>query len=76
MKYFSYLILFNINICFSQILPPSLGFYNKKTASSSEESFVLDFDNDDDCTSGCGTSFYGEVNWSTNMSEDTVSMWV
>ena len=70
------LILILSNKIYSQITPTTQGIFYKKTSSVSEESFVLDFDNDDDCTSGCGTSFYGEVNWSTNMSAYTVSMWV
>ena len=70
------LILLLSNKIYSQITPTTQGIYHKKTSSVSEESFVLDFDNDDDCTSGCGTSFYGEVNWSTNMSTYTLSMWV
>ena len=64
------------NKIYSQITPTTQGIYFKKSSSVSEESFVLDFDNDDDCTSGCGTSFYGEINWSRNMSEYTVSIWV
>ena len=63
------LILILSNKIYSQITPATQGIYHKKTSSVSEESFVLDFDNDDDCTSGCGTSFYGEINWSRNMSE-------
>ena len=70
------LILILNNKIYSQITPATQGIYYKKSSSVSEESFVLDFDNDDDCTSGCGTSFYGEVNWSTNMSAYTLSMWV
>ena len=70
----SFLFLFLSTKIYSQILH-LISVHDKKSASS-EESFVLDFDNDDDCTSGCGTSFYGEINWSRNMSEYTVSMWV
>ena len=39
-------------------------------------SFVIDFDNDDDCTSNCSSSFYGEVPWTTDLSTYSVSMWV
>ena len=75
-KYFIIiLLLYNIQ-CFSQTLPSLHAVNYKKPSTSSDESFVLDFDNDDDCTSNCGSSFYGEVTWSTNMSTYTVSMWV
>ena len=69
------LLLYNIQ-SFSQTLPSLHAINYKKASASSDESFVLDFDNDDDCTSNCGSSFYGEVTWSTNMSTYTVSMWV
>ena len=65
-----------MNICFSQILPPSVGVHHKLSSSDSDESFVIDFDNDDDCTSNCSSSFYGEVPWTTNLSTYSVSMWV
>ena len=76
MKYFYFFFLININICFSQILPPSVGVHHKLSSSDSDESFVIDFDNDDDCTSNCSSSFYGEVPWTTNLSTYSVSMWV
>jgi len=65
-NYFSFfLFLIHVNICFSQILPPSVGVHHKLSSSDSDESFVIDFDNDDDCTSNCSSSFYGEVPWTT-----------
>ena len=64
------------NCIYSQFIPPTVGVHYKKSSSASEESFVIDFDNDDDCTSGCSSSFYAEVPWTTNLSTYTVSLWV
>ena len=64
------------NCIYSQFIPPTVGVHYKKSSSTSEESFVIDFDNDDDCTSGCSSSFYAEVPWTTNLSTYTVSLWV
>jgi len=76
LKYFYFFFLIHVNICFSQILPPSVAVHHKLSSSDSDESFVIDFDNDDDCTSNCSSSFYGEVPWTTNLSTYSVSMWV
>ena len=54
------MLLYNIQ-SFSQTLPSLHAVNYKKPSTSSDESFVLDFDNDDDCTSNCGSSFYGEA---------------
>ena len=66
-------LTFNIN---AQFLPTSVGVHHKKSSSVSDESFVLDFNNNDDCTGNCSTSFYAEVPWSENLSTYSVSMWV
>ena len=67
-------LTFNIN---AQFLPTSVGVHHKKSSSVSDESFVLDFNNNDDCTTGtCSSSFYAEVPWSDNLSTYSVSMWV
>ena len=63
-------------ISFGQFLPSSVGVHHKKSSSVSDESFVLDFNNNDDCTGSCSTSFYAEVPWSENLSTYSVSMWV
>ena len=60
----------------AQFLPTSGGVHHKKSSSVSDESFVLDFNNNDDCTGSCSTSFYAEVPWSENLSTYSVSMWV
>ena len=39
-------------------LPTSVGVHHKKSSSVSDESFVIDFNNNDNCTSGCSSSFY------------------
>jgi len=69
-----FLILFS-QISYSQIIPSFQGIYNKPS-SSDGSTYVLDFDNDDNCTSNCTNSFYGEISWNTNMSSYTVSIWV
>ena len=69
-----FLILFS-QISYSQIIPSFQGVYDKKS-SSDGSTYVLDFDNDDTCTSNCTNSFYGEIGWNTNMSSYTVSIWV
>ena len=66
-------LTFNIN---AQFLPTSVGVHHKKSSSVSDESFVIDFNNNDNCTSGCSSSFYAEVLWSENLSTYSVSMWV
>ena len=66
-------LTFNIN---AQFLPTSVGVHHKKSSSVSDESFVIDFNNNDNCTSGCSSSFYAEVPWSENLSTYSVSMWV
>ncbi len=58
----------------AQFLPTSGGVHHKKS-SVSDESYVLDFNNNDTCDDDCTNSFYAEVPWS-NMSTYTVSMWV
>ena len=58
----------------AQFLPTSVGVHNKKS-SVSDESYVLDFNNNDTCDDECTNSFYAEVPWS-NMSTYSVSMWV
>ena len=57
------------------MIPSFQGIYNKQS-SSDGSTYVLDFDNDDNCTSNCTNSFYGEIGWNTNMSSYTVSIWV
>ena len=69
------LVILN-NDSLAQILPSSFGVHHKKSSSVSDESFVLDFNNNDDCTGTCSTSFYAEVPWSENLSTYSVSMWV
>ena len=76
MRIFLVLFLLFSNCIYSQFIPPTVGVHYKKSSSTSEESFVIDFDNDDDCTSGCSSSFYAEVPWTTNLSTYTVSLWV
>ena len=76
MRIFFVLFLLFSNCIYSQFIPPTVGVHYKKSSSTSEESFVIDFDNDDDCTSGCSSSFYAEVPWTTNLSIYTISMWV
>ena len=66
-------LTFNIN---AQFLPTSVGVHHKKSSSVSDESFVIDFNNNDNCTSGCSSSFYAKVPWSENLSTYSVSMWV
>ena len=53
-------------------MPSSVGVHHKKS-SVSDESFVLDFNNNDNCDDDCTNSFYAEVPWS-NMSTYSVSM--
>ena len=68
------LILFsNVN---AQFIPSSVGVHHKKS-SVSDESYVLDFDNNNTCTSDCElTSFYAQL---TNVPDKTnwsVSLWI
>lgn len=63
-------------ISFGQFLPSSVGVHHNKSSSVSDESFVIDFNNNDNCTSGCSSSFYAKVPWSENLSTYSVSMWV
>jgi len=74
LKIFLFFIL-SANITIAQIVPSFQGIYDKKS-SSGGSTYVLDFDNDDNCTSNCTNSFYGEISWNTNMSSYTVSIWV
>ena len=76
MRFFFVLFLLFSNSIYSQFIPSTVGVHYKKSSSISEESFVIDFDNDDDCTSGCSSSFYAEVPWTINLSTYTVSLWV
>ena len=62
-------------ISFGQFLPTTVGVHHKKSSSVSDESYVLDFNNNDTCGDDCTSSFYAEVPWS-NMSTYSVSMWV
>ncbi len=73
--FFVSFLLFS-NCIYSQFIPPTVGVHHKKSSSVSDESFVIDFDNDDDCTIDCSSSFYAEVPWTTNLSTYTISMWV
>ena len=70
------IILILVSKVNAQFLPTSVGVHHKKSSSVSDESFVIDFNNNDNCTSGCSSSFYAEVPWTTNLSTYTVSMWV
>ena len=69
----SLFLIYNIN---AQFIPSSVGVHHKKSSSVSDESFVIDFNNNDNCTSGCSSSFYAEIPWSENLSTYSVSMWV
>ena len=70
------IILILVSKVDAQFLPTSGGVHHKKSSSVSDESFVIDFNNNDNCTSGCSSSFYAEVPWSDNLSTYSVSMWV
>lgn len=70
------IILILVSKVNAQFLPTSVGVHHKKSSSVSDESFVIDFNNNDNCTSGCSSSFYAEVPWSENLSTYSVSMWV
>ena len=70
------IILILVSKINAQFLPTSVGVHHKKSSSVSDESFVIDFNNNDNCTSGCSSSFYAEVPWSENLSTYSVSMWV
>lgn len=70
------IILILVSKVNAQFLPTSGGVHHKKSSSVSDESFVIDFNNNDNCTSGCSSSFYAEVPWSENLSTYSVSMWV
>lgn len=70
------IILILVSKVNAQFLPTSGGVHHKKSSSVSDESFVIDFNNNDNCTSGCSSSFYAEVPWSDNLSTYSVSMWV
>ena len=73
--FFYFLIKFNF--CQSQILPTSIGVHHKKSSSVSDESYILDFDNDNTCTNNCElSSFYAQM---TNVPDKTnwsVSLWI
>ena len=70
------IILILVSKVNAQFLPTSVGVHHKKSSSVSDESFVIDFNNNDNCTSGCSSSFYAKVPWSENLSTYSVSMWV
>ena len=70
------IILILVSKVNAQFLPTSGGVHHKKSSSVSDESFVIDFNNNDNCTSGCSSSFYAEIPWSENLSTYSVSMWV
>ena len=70
------IILILVSKINAQFLPTLVGVHHKKSSSVSDESFVIDFNNNDNCTSGCSSSFYAEVPWSENLSTYSVSMWV
>ena len=70
------IILILVSKVDAQFLPTSVGVYHKKSSSVSDESFVIDFNNNDNCTSSCNSSFYAEIPWSENLSTYSVSMWV
>lgn len=70
------IILILVSKVSAQFLPTSVGVHHKKSSSVSDESFVIDFNNNDNCTSGCSSSFYAKVPWSENLSTYSVSMWV
>ena len=70
------IILILVSKINAQFLPTLVGVHHKKSSSVSDESFVIDFNNNDNCTSGCSSSFYAEVPWSNNLSTYSVSMWV
>ena len=72
--YLVFFLLFS-NCIYSQFIPSTVGVHYKKSSSASDESYVLDFNNNDTCGNDCTTSFYAEVPWS-NMSTYSVSMWV
>ena len=75
MRIFLFFCFFvKLNFSQSQFLPSSVGVHHKKS-SVSDESYVLDFNNNDTCDDDCTNSFYAEVPWS-NMSTYSVSMWV
>ena len=79
MNYMSFfLFLIHVNICFSQILPSSVAVHHKKNISSiTDESFVLDFDNDNNCTSNCSaSSFYAKLTDVPTKLNWSVSLWI
>lgn len=64
-------------ISFGQFMPSSVGVHHKKSSSVSDESYILDFDNDNTCTNNCElSSFYAQL---TNVPDKTnwsVSLWI
>ena len=64
--------------CNAQVTPPSVGVHHKKNSSSNtDESFVLDFDNDNDCTNNCGSSsFYAKLTGVPSKLNWSVSLWL
>lgn len=66
------ILVYKVN---AQFLPTSGGVHHKKSSSASDESYVLDFNNNDTCGDDCTNSFYAEIPW-TDMSTYSVSMWV
>ena len=69
------ILLLVSNCIYSQFIPPTVGVHYKKSSSASDESYVLDFNNNDTCGDDCTNSFYAEIPW-TDMSTYSVSMWV
>ena len=74
MRIYLLLLLLFSNCIYSQFIPPTVGVHYKKSSSTSEESFVIDFDNDDDINIFMGFdkeinrsfSLYGEYNFARN----------
>ena len=64
--------------CSAQFLPSTVGVHHKKSSSSNtDESFVLDFDNDNDCLSNCRTSsFYAKLTGVPSKLNWSVSLWI
>ena len=69
------ILLLVSNCIYSQFIPPTVGVHYKKSSSASDESYVLDFNNNDTCGDDCTNSFYAEIPWA-DMSTYSVSMWV
>ena len=72
------LLLTSFFSCSAQFLPSTVGVHDKKNSSSNtDESFVLDFDNDNTCTSNCGSSsFYAKLTGVPSKLNWSVSLWI